>query len=171
MGYEVIARGRRWPAAILAALMLAEFSLPWETTAYAVEIPAADRWLATRPRPFAIAEVPIPRPSDAGPSDRRETRLMLYSTAHWEKTVHGYSGFRSAAQERLFYELSAFPDETSVSSLERIGVSYVVVHTDSYPPERRADVLARIDVFGRRLKVEYVDPTARVYSLTRTAAA
>ena len=169
MGYEVIARGRRWPAAVLAVLMLAEFSLPWETTAYAIEIPAADRWLATRPRPFAIAEVPIPRPSDEGPSERRETRLMLYSTAHWQKTVHGYSGFRSAAQERLFYELAAFPDETSVASLERVGVTYVVVHTDSYPPERRADVIARIDSFGPRLKLQYVDPGARVYWVTRTA--
>jgi hypothetical protein len=96
---------------------------------------------------------------------------MLYSTAHWQKTVHGYSGFRSPAQERLFYELSGFPDEASVASLERIGVGYLVVHTDAYTPERRADVLARINTLGPRLKVQYADTAARVYALTRTAAA
>ena len=170
MGYEVIARGRRWPAAILAALMLAEFSLPWETTLYAVEIPAADRWLATRPRPFAIAEVPTLRPSDAGPFERRETRLMLHSTAHWQKTVHGYSGFRTPSQERLFYELSGFPDDASVASLERIGVTYVVVHMDWYLAEQRDAVQKRIDAFGPRLKRVYDDPAASVYWLTRTAS-
>src|SRR5262249_20348833 len=51
---------RRALAAGLAVLFLAESAaLPLASEPYTIERPGVDRWLATRPRPFAIAEVPL----------------------------------------------------------------------------------------------------------------
>ena len=94
--------------------------------------PAIDRWLDTQPKPFAVAEVPAPSPGDLGELERHQTRSMLHATAHWQKTIHGYSSLRRPLHDRLYVELTAFPDATSVASLRDVGVTYVVVHTEDY---------------------------------------
>jgi hypothetical protein len=162
------ARPRTILAAVVGVLLVGEFAaMPFGTTPYAVDIPAIDRWLATRPSPFAVAEVPLPNPSNLGAWERRETAFMLHSTAHWQKTVHGYSGFRPALHERLFLELTSFPDERSLRSLADLAVTYVVVHTDLYSPEEWRRVEAEIGKFAGSLTLEHVEGTGRVYAVKR----
>src|SRR6185295_20401989 len=82
-------------AAVCAALLLVEFAVPWTTTPRHVDIPAVDRWLDSQPKPFVVAEVPLPSYGSGGNAwERRQTEFMLHATAHWQKTVHGYSGLR-----------------------------------------------------------------------------
>jgi hypothetical protein len=154
-------------AFVVGALLVAEFAaMPFETTPYAVDPPAIDRWLATRPVPFAVAEVPLPNPADLGAWERRETAFMLHATAHWQKTVHGYSGFRPPLHERLFAALTTFPSQASIRSLTDLSVTYVVVHTDLYAPEewkRIETEIARVPA----LRLEHVEGAGRVYSLPR----
>ncbi|MDE3154430.1 MAG: hypothetical protein KGN76_04970 [Acidobacteriota bacterium] len=162
-----LAPSRRTAAAVAAGILLVvEFAaFPLHVEAYRVEIPPVDRWLATRPGRFAIAEVPEGDPRNAGQWERRETTWMLHSTAHWQKTVQGYSGFRPPELQRLYVELTRFPDETSLDHLARLGVQYVVVHTDLYPPGEWPAVEARLVTFRDRLTLVHADGAGRVYEL------
>jgi hypothetical protein len=153
-------------AAVVGMLLLAEYaSMPLYNVPFAVEIPAIDRWLDTQPKPFAIAEVPVPSPGNLGAYERQQTMAMLHSTAHWQKTVHGYSGIRPALHQRLNLELTAFPDETSLRSLRELGVRYVVVHEEMYPPERRAEIEARYARHAGDLRLEKIEGPGRIYTI------
>jgi hypothetical protein len=164
-GFDRLRRGRL-SAAIVGALLVAEFAaMPLGTEPYAVEIPAIDRWLATRPGSFAIAEVPLPNPANLGSWERRETAFMLHSTAHWQKTVHGYSGFRTPLHEQLYAELTNFPDEKGLHHLAQLGVGYVVVHTDLYRPGEWTEVERRISGVQPLLTLERVEGMGRVYAI------
>jgi len=155
-------------ATLVGALLVAEFAaMPLATDEYRVEIPAIDRWLDTQPKPFVIAEVPLPNPNNMGAFERRHTAYMLHSTAHWQKTVHGYSGFRPELHEALYSEMTQFPDDTSLDAFVRLGVHYVVVHTDLYPQGEWAAVEERIGRYQDWLKLEHVEGAGRVYSVTR----
>jgi hypothetical protein len=153
-------------AGLVAVLLIGEFAaMPLTVGPNDVEVPAADRWLDSRPKPFAIAEVPVPRPTLAGPFERRQTTYMLHSTAHFQKTVHGYSGLRPRLHADLYWELQTFPDERSVARLLSLGVNYVVVHTDLYPEGAWPRVEQRMSRFGAALRLEHVAGAGRVYSL------
>ena len=90
---------------------------------------------------------------------------MLHSMAHWQKTVHGYSGIRTPLHEELFRRLTRFPDRDVIDALIAVGVSYVVVHTDLYPPGQWDEIEARIDSQPGPLRLEHVEGEGRVYSL------
>ena len=159
-------RRRGGLAAAVLSLLVVEFAaVPLAVVPYRLDIPLADRWLATRPGSFAVAEVPLPDPLQAGPFERRQTMYMLHSMGHWRKTVHGYSGIRAPLHDRLYALLRSFPDDASLDELARLEVLYVVVHTELYPPGEWPRVAARIDRYGSRLRLEHVAGTGRIYSL------
>jgi len=160
------ARGRGAAALVVGGLLFAEYaSMPLGYVPYAIEIPAIDRWLNTLPKPFAIAEVPMPSDGDIGAYERHNTMAMLHATAHWQRTVHGYSGIRPALHQRIFRELTLFPDAVSLASLREVGVTYVVVHEDRYPAERRGEIDERFRRFGSQLRLEHVEGEGRVYRI------
>jgi hypothetical protein len=151
---------------LAAVLLLAEFSAyPFVGTDYTLPAPAADRWLATQAKPFVVAEVPIPNPRNMGAFERFQTMAMLHSMAHWQKTVHGYSGFRAPFHDRLYLDLRQFPDETSIARLREVGVTYVVVHRELYSPAEWAIVEPRLTQFPE-LRLAHEAADGRVYSVT-----
>ena len=154
---------RNTAAFAVIALFLIEFNgVPFDVIAHEVKMPAADRWLAGQPKPFVVAEAPVQM------LDRYQTAYMLHSRAHWQRTVHGYSGMRPELHERLFRQLVRFPDTESLDALENLGVTYVVVHIDQYyEPGEWPEVEKRLRDYSSRLELEYEDRTARVYSLKR----
>jgi hypothetical protein len=157
-------------AVLVGTLLVAEFAVvPWDTTRYRVDTPAIDRWLDSLPKPFAIAEVPLPPFGAGGAWERRQTEYMLHSMAHWQKTVHGYSGFRPPLHQELYGQLRTFPDLRSLDTLRRLDVTYIVVHTDLYAPGDWPIVEGRIEQFEDRLRLVHVEGAGRVYSL-RSAA-
>jgi hypothetical protein len=147
--------------AVVTVLLFAEFvAIPFGRVPYEVSLPAADRWLDGQPKPFVVAEVPVRS------SDRYQTAYMFHSMAHWQKTVHGYSGFRPPLHETLFRQLQRFPDDDSVANLRQLGVTYVVVHADQYhEPGEWPEVEARLRNYEAQLALEYQDRGARVYRL------
>jgi hypothetical protein len=148
----------------VSALLLAEYSsYPFRGVPYKVDVPAIDRWLDTQPKPFVIAEVPVPSPGDLGALERQQTQSMLHATAHWQKTVHGYSGIRRLRHEQLYLDLTTFPSPSSLASLREVGVTRIVVHVDQYG-SRWASVEEQI-MRTPALKVEHVEGAGRVYSL------
>ena len=173
IGFERLAsrlapRLRQTAAVAIGALLVAEFAaVPFVLEPYRVEIPAIERWLATQPAPFVVAEVPVGNPRNFGQWEQREATYMLHSTAHWQKTVHGYSGFRSERHQRLFAELAEFPSEQSLEHLLELGVTDLVVHPGLYPPGDWPVVEQRIAGFGGWLTLRHVEPDGRVYALRR----
>ena len=150
--------------AVLAALLLAEYSTyPFQGVPFEINPPAIDRWLDTRPKPFAIAEVPAPGPGNMGDLERHQTRSMLHATAHWQKTVHGYSSLRRPLHDRLYTVMPGFPDATSIAHLQQAGVNYIVVHTENYG-DRWPEVEKQIEKVGA-LTLEHVEGSGRAYSL------
>jgi hypothetical protein len=153
---------RRLAALVVGVLMVAEFSaIPYKGVPYRLDVPAVDLWVARQQRPFAIAEVPVTT------SERYHSNYMLHSMAHWQKTVNGYSGIRPALHEELYDQLRTFPSEDSVRHLAQLHVTYVIVHSSWFPAEERRRVEERLLTFGSSLKLEYMDPDSRVYSIHR----
>jgi hypothetical protein len=85
--------------------------------------------------------------------------------AHWQRTVHGYSGFWPPFNDWLFERLTTFPDEACLRALAETGVTYIVVHTELYRPGEWDSVRNRIDQAGDWLVLEHVAGPGRVYSL------
>lgn len=173
IGFERMARRlsparRRTAALIVGALLMAEFAaMPLDTIPFRADPPEVDRWLATQPTPFVVAEVPLPSPANAGAFERRQTAYMLHSMAHWQKTVHGYSGLRPPFYDVLYREMRGFPDERSLDRLAGLGVTFVVVHTDLYDAGEWPEVERRIHSFQPWLTLVHRDGAGRVYALKR----
>jgi hypothetical protein len=170
-GFDRLAAGltvrrRMVAASVVCALLVAEFAdIPLATTSYGVPAAAADVWLDRQAKPFSVVEVPVPTAHEGG-EERRQTAYMLHSMAHWQKTVHGYSGLRPALHYELFRQLRLFPDETTLARLSALGVDYVVVHIDLYPPGEWPVVEGRLQQFDKVLKLVYSDETARIYAIS-----
>jgi hypothetical protein len=154
-------RRRTLAAVALSAAFLAESAVvPFEVVPNPLVIPAIDRWLATRPRPFVVAEVP---PTDAA-------GYMLHSTAHWQRTVHGYSGWVPPLTGDIHALLARFPDAAALDQLAALGITYIVVHSESYGPEWKT-IEAAIGGQRERLHLQHVEGSGRVYLLTAANAA
>jgi hypothetical protein len=157
---------RRLIAVVVGFLLVAEFAtMPFELAKRHVDVPAIDRWLAGQPGVRAIAEVPLVEASHLQASELRHTTYMLHATAHWHKTVEGYSGIRPPLFEELYAKLRTFPDAASLRSLADLGVTHVVVHRDLLEADEQTAMDERLRAFGSWLRLEHADPYGRVYSL------
>jgi hypothetical protein len=146
--------------AAVALLMTLEFAaFPLPVAAFTVDIPPIDRWLAEQRTPFAVAEFPLTS------SVRQHTTYMLHSMAHWQKTIHGFSGFEAPFHTTLYRELRAFPDDLSLLRLRDLRITYIVVHPAYYQAGEWADVEKRLAQFADRLSLEHEEGNGRVYTL------
>jgi hypothetical protein len=155
---------------VLALLLVVEFAEgPLDARPYRVQFHPVDRAVALLQGRVAIAELPMEDPNtDTMHWERRQSIFMLHSMAHWQKTIHGYSGTRAPLHDELYDQLTRFPDEKSLSSLERIGVTHVVVHTDLYPAGEWPRVQSRIEQYGDRLALEHVVADGRIYRVVKS---
>jgi hypothetical protein len=98
----------------------------------------------------------------AGLGFDRVTRCFApHSMAHWQRTVHGYSGMRAPLHDLLYKQLTRFPDEP------KLHVTYIVVHINEYQPGEWPAIDDRLGQYQAWLALEYQDRDARVYSLLR----
>jgi hypothetical protein len=155
------AGARRTAAVVLGVIVLAEcYTVPLPAhRSYSVQIPAADRWLATEPRPFVVAEVPANHHND-----RLHSTYMLHSMAHWQKTVHGHSGIRTPWHLDFYSQLQDFPSAATLRRLADAGVTHVVVHPWLYAEEDWREVEAGL-VTAEGLELAFDDGRDRVYRL------
>ncbi|HYM24917.1 MAG TPA: hypothetical protein VEU08_16990 [Vicinamibacterales bacterium] len=163
-----LSRRSAWTLAVaLSALFAIEFSaIPLGTIEQTVVIPDADRWLATQPRPFTIAEVPIHGElTDSSFANKYNARYMLHSTAHFQKTVMGYTGVLPDEYAELHAQLASFPSDESLRHLLALNVRYVVVHDEYFPADEHAALEQRLPRFASWLTLEHSSPDARVYSI------
>ncbi len=143
---------------IVAFALIGEFAaMPLPMARQDPALPAIDRWLASQPPPFVVAEVPVPDSGAISIREERESIYILHAMAHWQKTIHGYSGLLPEGSDDLYRRLARFPDAGTIRSLREIGVTRVVVHD--------AAVEARIAAFPE-LKLEHREADGAVYALS-----
>lgn len=165
-------RRRVFAAAIVGVLLVGEFAaMPLGTEPFTLDPPPIDRWLDQQPKPFVVAEVPMPNTTSPAVVAIFNTRYMLHSTAHWQKTVHGFSGVEPPFYTKLYLQMSRFPDDESVHGLADLGVTYIVMHTDAYRGDDLAEVNARLPRYADWLTLVHVEGAGRVYRIQRPAQA
>lgn len=161
-GFDILARRLPRPLDMVGgvaalSLMALEFAaMPLPMSPQSPRLPAIDRWLASRAVPFVVAEVPVPDSANVTVREEQESIYALHSMAHWQRTVHGYSGLLPDFSDELYSRLAHFPDETSVRQLADLGVTYVVVH------DPRLD--GAVKAFPQ-LVLEHAEADGRVYRL------
>jgi hypothetical protein len=90
------------------------------------DVPQVYRRLAGRPETKVVAEVPAARHR----LERFDALPMYFSTAHWKRTVEGFSGYFPPTYNFTKWRLFHFPAPESVSFLERLGVDTLVVRPE-----------------------------------------
>jgi hypothetical protein len=142
-GWSAVAR-RAVTAAIVTLVAVEPLAIPIWYSPYD-GIPRIYDRLA-QPERVVIAELPIPIARGVYLNAPYE----LNSTAHWQPLINGYSGFIPASYNEHVEALKTFPFPDAIAALQRIGVSYVVVHRDQLP----APVVAAIPASSLALVAE-----------------
>ena len=155
-----------WALVVVAALECVPVA--WDSPHDPVVTPPIDAWLATQPKPFRVIELPIPLPDNSVRQARFHSEYMIHGASHWQPMVNGYSSLVPPLHMRLYAELHEFPTESGLAELERLGVNYVIVHTDMYQPDRWAEKERDIASFGDRMRLLRVEGEGRAYQLTTT---
>jgi hypothetical protein len=152
-------KGLRYVAHLSAVLMLAEFSvIPLKVTPFTTRPPAAERWLADQSKPFVVAELP-----QFGVM-RDHSIYMLHSMAHWQKTVHGFSGFDPPAHMELYARMRRFPSNDSLEAMRGFGVTHLILHLDRYDPGQWEALAAAVEQ-APGLELVFQEARSRVYRL------
>ena len=109
----------------------------------------------------------MPDPDDVNRANTWNARYMLHATAHWQKTVHGYSGLLPKAHEDLFAAMWKFPNQNAIDRLATFGVTFIVVHEDFSQAAQRAKTDADMAPFQPWLTLVHEETDGRVYALHR----
>jgi hypothetical protein len=144
------------PLEHLSPLPLTERIPVWD------EVPAVYRWLA-RDGARAVAEVPI----HGEGLIRKETLEEYFSTYHFKPIIHGYVSYPPLLSVLLRRAAAEFPSESSVQSLQRVGVDTVVVHHGRGRARGLEDDVAAAVATGRLVSVaRFSGPSAHAYEGT-----
>ena len=154
-----------WALVVLATLECVPVA--WDAPHDPIVTPPIDTWLASQPGPFRVIELPIPLPDNSVRQARFHSEYMIHGAAHWQPMVNGYSSLVPPRHERLYRELYEFPTEAGLSELERMGVTYVIVHTDMYQPDRWAEKEKALASFPERIRLLRVEGEGRAYAIVR----
>ncbi len=90
-------------------------------------------WLAGAEGQVVVLELPMP--VDEAHEGEAHARYQLYSLRHGKRIVNGVGPFVPPITRQLRERMAHFPDNGSVAMIRDLGVTYVFVHTDLYPPE------------------------------------
>lgn len=174
LAFERLSRGwsarlRNVAATLCAVLLITEFAAtPLQVADARTTIPAIDRWLATQPRPFVVAELPMPGDADnISAMNDRNAGYMLHSMAHWEKTVHGFSGVLPDEHHMLYRAMSSFPNESAIARMRGLGVTHVLFHADMTDPGTVAWVDGLFGPWATDLLLVHQEADGRAYLLSR----
>lgn len=86
-----------------------------------------------------------------------DPRFAYMSTFHWMPLVNGYSGFFPRSYLLRIARMANFPDATTVASLKRDDVRYLVIHEDGYPEGERQRIVERLLALGVRRLADFED--------------
>ncbi|HET9368837.1 MAG TPA: hypothetical protein VFO19_01265 [Vicinamibacterales bacterium] len=168
MTSKLRARSRTAAAAIVGLVCLGEFAaMPIDVRPFAMEQPAIDRWLGSQPKPFSVLELPVPDSLSLITRERSNTRFMQHSTAHFQPIFQGYSGIQPPGYTETFEKLMGFPDQQSLETILDLGVTYIVVHPELWPPTDRPPARERFERFRDWFQLVHEEADGAVYVVKR----
>jgi Dolichyl-phosphate-mannose-protein mannosyltransferase len=143
----------------LALLELNDIPFDWRQD----RVPAVYRVLARMPR-GALAEFPF--------YDRRidfhiHSRYMLFSTAHWQPLVNGYSDHIPADFRTLATTLASFPSRASFDALRERHARYISIHRgrQGYGAAGTAEIERRLQPYLQNLRPVADDGDIAIYEI------
>jgi hypothetical protein len=157
---RLAARPRVLVSCAVAALAAAEVSVlpfPWTRAA---PLPRPYRMLAGLP-PGPTAEFPFYGERVAF---HLHTQYMLFSTAHWQPLLNGYSDHIPADFRQAAAILDSFPSTDTFATLRRYRVRYVGIHWNMYGP-RQAEIRERLVPFRQHLRELSADEVMTLYEI------
>ncbi len=106
-------------------------------------VPTVYRWLGSVAGPMAILELPM------AASERDESteiaRYLLFSLFHKKRLANGMGGFVPPITRKLRARMQEFPDRNSLAMLRELGIGYVLVHADRYPPQEAERIRREVE--------------------------
>lgn len=146
----LLARWRRFQqpglsAALAAALM---FLMYWEFNRTPVPIfpvmtpgnmASEYRWLARQAPGSVTLELPTTAwQSPAPPEILREESYVYASTYHWQPIINGFSGHIPQVSYQTSSQAAKFPAPEAVTALGKLGLRFVILHSDKLSPTEKA---------------------------------
>jgi len=125
-------------------------------------VPEVYRWLA-RGQDGGGPVVELPLHPDR--SKRLWAAYLYFSTYHWRPVPIGRTSFYPPGHDLLAWQLRGFPDEPSLTLLDRLGIHTVVVHPRLWTADERRQRLAAIDAEPRlALQRYFEDPVPAAFA-------
>ena len=94
-------------------------------------VPPVYKWLAKRPGKVILELPSVEVSGDAIVGGwGRDVRYLFFSTFHWSRLVNGYSGYSPPEYSQIIDATTGFPDIKGIAVLRRLGVDYLIYHTD-----------------------------------------
>ena len=143
--------------AAIAALELNAVPFPWTR---APTFPAPYAVLATLPN-GPVAEFPFYGERVAFPL---HTQYMLFSTAHWQPLLNGYSDHIPRDFRESAVILDSFPSTDTFAVLRRRRVRYIGIHWDMFGP-RQGEIKTRLQPFEKHLRELGSDDLMTLYEI------
>jgi hypothetical protein len=152
---------RTWPLVAASLVMLVNLEALRVPVGWVHFDRVPEVYAAIRNEPHAVVvELPFPIPTQwflNGP-------YMVNSTGHWRPILNGYSGFRPASYERSYASVRQFPEDSSLISLNGLGVTHVVVHKQAFATDFGPDRFTALSSV-RALKLLASDSDIFIYRL------
>lgn len=130
-------------------------------------IPAVYRWLANQPSAHVI-ELPLVIP-DHEHSQSMAVREQYFSLIHHHPIVNGNANVLPKGYRSLVLDMKHFPSERTVSILQGLEITHVVVHFDQYSSARRAELAAQLMSIPDGLSPSAHFGETVVYTITRSS--
>lgn len=119
---------------LLITVVIVEYQFPmgFATVPQINEFPKEYQWLRTTPLDTKIIEMPIYNWSML-PYSFGEQLRGYYNTYYFRTTMSGFSGFSPPPWQILVTNLlKNFPSNTTIYKLKRLGINYILVHTNEF---------------------------------------
>jgi hypothetical protein len=126
-------------ASVLVVLPLAESFAGPVPYAERPALPPVYSWLAQKPHPTPVVEVPIEGPL------YKNAIYLYWSAFHFQPIANGHSTLVPPVFYQVRDALSPSPRETSAELLDSLGFRYVILHRDLYLRTRAAEVEAALE--------------------------
>jgi hypothetical protein len=143
--------------AALAALEIHSVPFRWDPVP---QTPSAYRYLAQLPR-GPVVEFPF---YGQRPAFHLHAQYMLFSTAHWQPLINGYSDHIPQTFRDDAPVLESFPSNDSFAVLRRRRASYITVNWEMYGP-RRQEIADRLQPFRQHLRELAGDERMTLYEV------
>lgn len=175
----------RWIVCLLLLPFLIEV---WQVQTPFVPVPSENSvpkvytWIRGQPEPMILAELPLSlfyhgklmkdqlytsyetlQQSDVY---ALETYRVYFSAFHKKRMLNGYSGFLPDAYNRMGETLENFPSEYSLTALQNIGITHVVVHIWQYDTDKKVNIMNAL-TSSPLLTPMYSDDKDFVYAINK----